>query len=235
MKVLVACEYSQTVATAFRLFGHYAYSCDILPSEGGYPEYHIRGDVSGILDGRCTFYTEDGRRHVLSDKWDLIIAHPPCTYLSSAGNRSFSLVHNPAERVISRWDSRVRAAIFFMRCYYADCGMVCVENPVGYMNGCFRKPDQIVNPFQFASSVNDDVNYVRKRTCLWLRGLPPLETNDLPAPKPVIVRTRSGGVRREYWTEAINVKERAHIRSRTFSGIAAAMAAQWGGISHEVC
>lgn len=233
MKVLVACEYSQTVASAFRLRGHDAYSCDILPGEGGHPEYHIRGDVSGILDGRCTFYTEDGQEHVLSDRWDLIIAHPPCTYLTWAGNRSFSLIHNSGEQVISRWDSRARAVVFFMRCYYADCDMVCVENPVGYINSCFRRPDQIVNPWQFALSV-DDPDYVHKRTCLWLRGLPLLETNGLPAPEPVFVRTRGGDLRRECWTELINKKDRAKIRSKTFSAIAAAMAAQWGGTVDEI-
>jgi hypothetical protein len=175
MKVLVACEESQRVCTAFRERGHEAYSCDILECSGGHPEWHIQGDVLPIINGNCEFETADGQRHRIDGKWDLLIAHPPCTYLSNVATRQYSLKCCTAEKVIARWEERARAAVFFMQFALADCDRIAVENPVGFMNSSYRKPDQIIHPYFFAESECDAENYHKKRTCLWLKGLPQLE------------------------------------------------------------
>lgn len=169
MNVLVACEESQTVCKEFRKLGHNAFSCDIQDCSGGFPGWHIRGDVLPFIDGDANFETCDGEVHVLYGQWDLIIAHPPCTYLSFAGNRWLSP---------ERLKSRAAAAEFFMRFVNADCDCIAIENPVGYMNSCYRKPDQIINPYQFGDSY-------RKRTCLWLKNLPLLQPDYVvPPPDP---------------------------------------------------
>lgn len=195
MKILIACEESQRVCMAFRERGHEAYSCDVIDCSGGHPEYHIKQDVLPLLNGNCTFRTCDGTEHKITGKWDMIIAHPPCTYLSNAATRAFSLRATPADKVVDRWDKRAKAAVFFMHFALADCDRIAIENPVGYMSTAYRKPDQVINPYQFATSVNDTENYVTKRTCLWLKGLPKLATNNLP--KPIMEKyysSYSGGV-----------------------------------------
>lgn len=230
MKVLVACEESQRVCLAFRERGHEAYSCDVIECSGGHPEYHIKQDVIPLLNGKCKFCTCDGKEHEINNKWDLIIAHPPCTYLTNACTRAFSLKATPADKVVKRWDNRAKAAVFFMHFVFADCDKIAVENPVGYMSTAYRKSDQIINPYQFAESVNDKENYVTKRTCLWLKGLPKLKTNDLP--KPVMDKYYSiytNGYRSKDWSTYLSVKETAKERSKTFPAIAKAMAEQWGG------
>ena len=175
MKVLIACEESQTVCKAFRAKGHEAYSCDIIEPSGGHPEWHIHGDAIEALKGGV-ITTMDGQTHDVG-KWDLLIAHPPCTYLSNVATRSFSLRCTPAEKVVKRWENRAKAAIFFMHFILVDIPHIAVENPVGFMNTGYRKPDQIIHPYMFADSVNDTENYVTKATCLWLKGLPKLKTN----------------------------------------------------------
>ena len=144
MKVLVACEESQQVCMAFRQRGHEAYSCDIQECSGGHPEWHIQGDVIAVLNGKCSFETAAGTAHKIEGKWDLIIAHPPCTYLTNAGTRQYSFKMNPPEKVYARMALREEAADFFMKFVNADCDRICIENPVGYMNRKYRKPDQIV-------------------------------------------------------------------------------------------
>ena len=224
MKVLVACEESQRVCIAFRKLGHESFSCDIEPCSGGHTEWHIQADVLPLLNGNCVFQTVDGSLHNLFGRWDLIIAHPPCTYLSCSGNRSFSFKLNTLDNLINRCQLRCVAYDFFMSCVNADCDMIAIENPQGYMNTHFRRPDQVIHPYYFADSVNDKENYYQKRTCLWLKGLPPLiRKNYLPKPPPG-------------WVEGIcNIKggqrERAKVRSKTFPGIAEAMAAQWGALT----
>ena len=185
MKVLVACEESQEVCKAFRAKGHEAYSCDIQEPSGGHPEWHILGDVIPVLRGG-TVMTMDGTVHEVS-KWDLLIAHPPCTYLSNCATRHYSLRCTPAEKVVARWEERARSAVFFMQFLTANADRIAIENPVGFMNSAFRKPDQIIHPYMFADSVADSTNYVEKRTCLWLIGLPKLMTKSLPAPPPVYI------------------------------------------------
>lgn len=235
MKVLVACEESQTVCKAFREKGHEAYSADIQDCSGGHIEWHIVGDVLKIINGGV-FKTEDSTLHNV-EKWDLIIAHPPCTYLSSVTTRHLSLRVTPAEKVVNRMWKVAESAVFFMQIACADCDRIAVENPIGYMSKLWRKPDQIIHPYYFAADKNDIANYQKKRTCLWLKGLPLLQrTTNLEPPKPYGY-TKSG--------KPINFEEAhgkipgldcdnnsAKARSKTFPGIAQAMAEQWG-IDHS--
>lgn len=233
MKILIACEESQTVCTAFRQRGHEAYSCDVQECSGGHPEWHICGDVLDIINGNTDFTTCDDQRHNVG-KWDMVIAHPPCTYLSGVTTRHLSLRCTPAEKVVERMWKLAKAAVFFMRCYYANADRVAVENPSGFMSTLFRKPDCTLHPYYFAESTADIENYHKKRTCLWLRNLPPIErTTQLPPPEP-LGYTKSG--------KPINFEEAhgriagiqhggndAKARSKTFPAIAQAMAEQWGG------
>ena len=234
MKVLVACEESQRVCIAFRERGHEAYSCDIQEPSGGHPEWHILGNCLTILGGGA-FLTMDGTDHTV-EKWDLIIAHPPCTYLSNVATRQYSLKCCPPDAVIGRWEERAKAAVFFMRFALADCPKVCVENPVGFMNNAYRKADQIIHPYYFAESIDDQENYHKKRTCLWLKGLEPLKrTSFLPEPEPMYIcmGEKSKGKKIGFTEGMRNIKggraERAKARSKTFPGIAEAFASQWGG------
>lgn len=229
MKVLVACEESQRVCIAFRERGHEAYSCDIIEQSGGHPEWHIKGNCLDILSGGAVM-TQDLTWHKV-DRWDLIIAHPPCTYLSNAATRSFSIRCTDPEEIIKRWEERAKAAVFFMKIAAADCDRICIENPMGFMNNAYRKADQIIHPYYFAESSGDKENYVQKRTCLWLKGLPPLtRKTDLPVPEGIYV-TSTG--KKVGWCEGMRGIQggrtaRAKARSKTFPGIAKAMAEQWG-------
>ena len=199
MKVLVACEESQEVCRAFRALGHEAYSCDIEPCSGGHPEWHLQCDALEML----------------KLQWDMIIAHPPCTHLSSSGARWF-----PEKRA----DGRQQQGIdFFMSFTRADCPRIAVENPVGIMSTQYRKPDQIIQPWMFGHPE-------KKATCLWLKGLPKLgPTNDVSAYMRTLPKSRQE--RLHYLPPG---PDRARIRSRTFPGIAKAMAEQWGRICSEV-
>ena len=165
MKVLVACEESQRVCTEFRKLGHEAYSCDIIECSGGHPEWHIKGDVLEVLNGNCSFKTENGDEHFLNEPWDMIIAHPPCTYLSNACTRGFSLKRNTPEYVIDRWEKRAKAAVFFMRFVAADAKYKCIENPVGFMTNAYRKPDQYIDPYMFCDSTDSEDYVTKKPVC----------------------------------------------------------------------
>lgn len=165
----------------------------------------------------------------------MIIAFPPCTYLTNAGTRHFSLKCSTKEKIEKRIELRKQAAEFFMQFVNADCEKIAIENPVGYMNGTYRKADQIIHPYYFANSENDKENYHQKRTCLWLKGLPVLKkTHDLPKPQPMYVcQGEKCKGKKIGWCEGMrNIKggqkERAKARSKTFPGIAKAMAEQWG-------
>lgn len=235
MKVLVACEESQTVCKAFREKGHEAYSCDIMECSGGRPEWHIQGDVLNVLNPTeligvnefgIVFETMDGLIHDV-EKWDLIITHPPCTYLTVTGNRWFN-VERYGEKAIQRQKAREEAAKFFMMIWNADCEKVALENPIGYISTYYRKPDQIIHPYYFAES-QDDVNYERKATCLWLRGVEPLKY--VVRFEPRVIHYKNGKGTDSPWhidTIGLPPAERAKARSKTFPGIAKAMAEQWG-------
>lgn len=228
MNVLVACEESQRVCVAFRAKGHNAFSCDIIDCSGGHPEWHIKQDVLPLLNGRCEFTTCDGKLHTVSGKWDLIIAHPPCTFLTVTGNRWFN-VERYGEKAIQRHKDRDEAIKFFMAFANADCAKIAIENPIGVMSKLFRKPNQIVHPYYFAESENDE-NCERKSTCLWLKGLNPL-VYEIKY-KPRIVEYNNGKGTDSPWhmnTMGLPSDERSKARSKTFPGIAAAMAEQWGG------
>ena len=222
MRILVACEESQAVTKEFRRLGHEAYSCDIIECSGGHPEWHIMQDVLPMLDGNCEFVSMDGQPHAIKGKWDMIIAFPPCTYLTVTGNRWFN-VERYGEKAIQRQKYREEAIKFFMAFANADCERIAIENPVGIMSSTWRKPNQIINPYEFGDPYE-------KKTCLWLKELPELKpTNivDVPPRK----RFDSGKSMPSWYAEAWHLpkEERAKLRSKTFPGIAKAMAEQWAG------
>ena len=220
MKVLVACEESQTVCKAFRERGHEAYSCDIQEPSGGHPEWHICGDVLPLLNGNCEVTTMDGVKHRIEGKWDLIIAHPPCTYLTLAGNKWFKPEF--ADRFPNRQKQRKEAVDFFMAIANADCDRIAIENPVGVISSQWRKPDQYIEPYMFGDPE-------KKKTGLWLKGLPLLKPTSIV--EPVIIHCKSGANEPRWHMETMKLppNERAKARSKTFPGIAAAIAEQWGG------
>lgn len=242
MKVLIACEESQRVCTEFRRLGHEAYSCDVQEPSGGHPEWHILGDVLEVLNPSAdryfryafsapnqkgiSFETMDGQYHQFAGGWDMIIAHPPCTYLTNAGNKYFKPEYGG--KALHRMEEREKAAEFFMKLINADCGRIAVENPCGWMNGHYRPADQTIHPYYFAESTDGECYHV-KRTCLWLKNLPKLQrTSNLPKPEPKYRKPSGKGV---YFTEGMagRRKDRQKNRSKTFPGIARAMAEQWGG------
>lgn len=225
MNVLVACEESQRVCTAFREKGHNAFSCDILPCSGGHPEWHIQKDVLKIInpenDGEMeaiSFWTMDDEIHIV-EKWDLIIAHPPCTYLTLAGNKWFKPEF--ADRFPDRQKQRKEAVDFFMAIANADCDKIAIENPVGVMSSQWRKPDQYIEPYMFGDPE-------KKKTGLWLKGLPLLKPTNIV--EPVIVHCKSGANEPRWNMETMHLPkdERSRVRSQTFPGIAKAFADQWG-------
>ena len=169
MRVLVACEESQEVCKAFHARGHEAYSCDIQAPSGGHPEWHICGDVLPLLDGRCSFKTMDGIEHSIDGKWDLLIAHPPCTYLSNAGAR---FLYPKGVLNEDRLKLGLAAKDFFMAFYNADCEKICIENPTPSRVYELPKYTQVIQPWMFGHPV-------QKRTCLWLKGLEPLKPTEL--------------------------------------------------------
>ena len=199
MNILIACEESQTVCNEFRLLGHEAYSNDILETSGQHPEWHLQGDVREYLRG----------------DWDLIIAFPPCTDLASSGAAWFQQ---------KRLDGRQQVSIdFFMLFTQLDCDNVVIENPIGIMSSVYRKPDQIIQPYQYGDPFE-------KRTCLWLKGVPLLQATNVVKPEARTVYA-SGKTMPTWYADAWGKPkaERSRIRSKTFIGIARAMAEQWGG------
>ena len=232
LRILIACEESQVICSAMRKRGHEAYSCDIQECSGNHPEWHIQGDALLLINGNCTFRTMDGVIHSIHGTWDLLIAHPPCTYLSGVTTRHLSLRMNSPEKVVERMWNLAKAAVFFMQFALANCEHIAVENPAGFMSTLWRKPDQTIHPYFFAKDKDDLQNYQKKRTCLWLKGLNPLQrTSHLPPPEPYGF-TKTG--------KPINFEEAhgrikglncdmnsAKARSKTFPGIAEAMAEQW--------
>lgn len=220
MKVLVACEESQVVCKAFRLFGHEAYSCDLQESSGGFPEWHILGDALEALKGG-SILTMDGLLHDIGH-WDMVIAHPPCTYLTAAGAvRLFAPDHSIKDPVrdMKGW----AAADFFMEFLKCDVRYVAVENPCPLRRYSLPPYSQIVEPYYFGDPW-------RKRTCLWLRNLPELLPTNFVEPKGLWVGSTSG--RRDasvYSRYSLSSHRDQKTRSKTFYGIAYAMASQWGG------
>ena len=233
-RVLVACEESQSVTIEFRNKGIEAYSCDIIECSGGHPEWHIMEDVLPLLNGNCTFTTCDGVKHTIEGKWDAIIAFPPCTHLAVSGAAWFEK---------KREDGRQRDGIeFFCKFFDADCDHIMIENPVGIISGDYipkwfpdlaekynlpRIPTQKIHPWMFGDNFN-------KLTCLWIKGLPML--------KPLVTEQpelewfewkdkKTGKMKRQpkWFADAwhLPAEQRAKVRSKTFPGVAKAIADQW--------
>ena len=233
MKILVACEESQAVTIELRKLGHEAYSCDIIDQSGGHSEWHIRDDVLPLLNGKCEFKTTDGMLHNITDRWDMIIAFPPCTHLAVSGAAHFEK---------KRADGRQREGIeFFMNFLNADCDRIAIENPIGIISGNYIskhfedlqekysfpiKPTQKIQPWEYGHEA-------QKTTCLWLKGLPLLQpTNVVSKGKMKTWVDKKTGKQKsqpQWFFDALKLSpsERAKVRSKTFDGIAKAMAEQW--------
>lgn len=221
MRVLVACEESQRVCMAFRERGHEAYSCDIIEPSGGHPEWHILGDALKLIEpnaGGISFQTMDGAKHII-EKWDILIAHPPCTYLSNAG--ACRLYPRKGQLNIERYELGMKAKAFFMAFYNADIDRICVENPIP--SRVFEMPQytQTIQPYEFGHPYT-------KKTCLWLKNLPKLEPTNMVEPIAPYVPAGTGRkIKAKYG--AAKRGDDAKNRSKTFEGIAQAIAEQWGG------
>lgn len=225
MRALIACEESQAVCIALRKLGWEAYSCDILECSGGHPEWHICEDVIPLVNGNCSFKTMDGVKHTIEGKWDLLVAFPPCTYLTNTGNRWFN-VERYGEKAVQRWRDRKEAIKFFMVFANAGCDRIIIENPIGVMSTEWRKPDQIIHPYYFAES-EDDENCERKATCLWMSGVKPL-TYEIKY-QPRVIQYKNGKGTDSPWhmeTMSLPPAERARARSKTYPGVAKALAVQ---------
>lgn len=217
LKVLVACEESQRVCTEIRKLGHEAYSADIQEPSGGFPEWHILGDVLKILNGG-QFETMDRTKHYVK-KWDLIIAHPPCTFLSNAG--ACRLYPKAGQLNQDRYKLGLAAAKFFMKFYNADCKHIAIENPIPSKVFGLPPYTQTIQPYEYGAPYS-------KKTCLWLKGLPKLKPTDiLTQYKPYVSCGTSHNKGNKNKAGVSRSGGAAKIRSKTFSGIAAAMAMQW--------
>lgn len=217
LKVLVACEESQRVCKSFRAKGHEAYSADIQEPSGGHPEWHIHGDVLRIINGGC-FETMDGTQHSVT-KWDLIVAHPPCTYLSNAG--ACRLYPKKGQLNQERYEKGLAAKAFFMKFLEVDCEHIAVENPIP--SKVFELPpySQIIQPYEYGHPYT-------KKTCLWLKGLPKLQPTDVVEPLGGWVCGNAEIWKKQAAKGRVYGKEKsAKHRSKTFTGIAQAMADQW--------
>ena len=214
MKVLIACEESQRVCIAFREKGHEAYSCDVQACSGGHPEWHIQDDALKLINGKCEFKTMDGTQHSICGNWDLLIAHPPCTYISNAGVR---FLYPGGKGILNeeRLRKGIEATHFLLRFLWADCDRIAVENPIPSTVYCLPKYSQIIQPYMFGHPL-------QKKTCLWLKNLPRLIPTDY-IPKERCQSTKISG----NWFNH-GGKERQGNRAKTFTGIAKAMADQWG-------
>ena len=226
MNVLIACEESQRVCIEFRRLGANAFSCDLEPCSGGRPEWHIQGDCLQVLVTPVSFSTMDGCTHIVS-KWDLIIAHPPCTYLTNGGAvRMFrkEVKEFPPYGVfqmvnVERLKSGMLARDFFMSIFNANCNHIAVENPIPMSIYMLPRETQIIQPYMFGDPYS-------KKTCLWLRGLPQLIPTDILKNYHPFINGGGGRLERENYKGQNFVVDK-HERSKTFPGIAKAMAEQW--------
>ena len=230
MNILVACEESQTVTKELRRLGHNAFSCDIIECSGGHPEWHIKGDALAILNpwkftenelAGIEFFTMDNELHYFVGGWDMIIAHPPCTYLTNAGAR---WLWAGGELNQERYKKGMEAKDFFMQFMNAECPKIAIENPVP--SAVYELPayTQIIQPYEYGHAAT-------KKTCLWLKGLPVLAPTEIVEPvKGRRFQQKNGKWRYSCWEmDQRGGKDRARERSKTFPGIAKAMAEQWAG------
>ena len=222
MKILVACEESQAVTKELRRLGHEAYSCDIIECSGGHPEWHIMQDVLPLLNGNCSFQTMDGEEHRLEGRWDMIIAHPPCTYLTVAG--AANIPKHP-ERI----EKGFEAAEFLKKFLIADCDKIVVENPPTMKRFDLPKYTQIVRPWMFGESNN-------KPICFWLKGVSEIKPTNIVGKDTDMVRWvhKATGQKKSCskWYNT-NTSQHSRHRSKTFPGVAKAMAEQWAGVADK--
>jgi hypothetical protein len=206
MRVLIACEESQAVTKAFRDLGHEAYSCDLLPCSGGHPEWHFQQSVFEVID----------------KGWDMMIAHPPCTFLAVSGARH--LYNKDKTPNLERYKKQAEALEFVQKLMDADVPRIVIENPVSVISSKIRKPEQIIQPWMFGDEAT-------KTTCLWIKNLPNLVPTKIVGKGERTV-FKSGKSHPKWYADALaNAKtpaERRTLRSKTFDGIAQAMANQWG-------
>jgi hypothetical protein len=238
VNIFVPCEESQAVTIELRKLGHKAFSGDIIECSGGHPEWHIQGDALKLINGNCTFQTMDGQTHTIEGKWDMILAFPPCTHLAVSGALRFAA---------KREDGRQREGLeFFCKFLEADCDCISIENPVNIISGeyCKKwfpdivekyglpiKPTQTIHPWMFGHPES-------KKTCLWLKGLPPLKPTDvLPLPECGHWENQTKDGQNKLMIDGkwigFNDPRTAKYRSKTYPGIAKAMAEQWGGVVNE--
>ena len=209
MKILVACEESQAVTKELRKLGHEAFSCDLLPCSGGHPEFHYQEDVFKVID----------------KGWDMMIAHPPCTFLAVSGARW--LYNKDGSKNEERWKNQAEALDFVQRLMDAPIDKIAIENPISVISSNIRKPEQIIQPWMFGDKA-------QKSTCLWLKNLPLLEPTYIVEKGEFVEFISKKGVKKKqpkwYFDALKNAKtpeERRTLRSKTFKGIAEAMAKQW--------
>lgn len=232
--VLIACEESQRVCMEFRKLGFNAYSCDLLPSSGGHPEWHFQQDVFEVIKNRGGTL-ENGEKIKINGNWDLMVAHPPCTYLAVSGARWYyhpedkdlpTEQRRPHPRFPNRAKDREESVEFFMRLISVDIPRIAVENPVGIMSTRYRKPDQVIQPYFFGDKAT-------KSTCLWLKNLPKLTPTKI-VEKGEFIELKSGKRIQKWYSDALTKsktpEERRTMRSKTFEGIAKAIAKQWGEV-----
>lgn len=215
MKVLIACEESQATCKEFRKLGHEAYSCDLLPCSGKHKEWHIQGDAI---------------KEAYSGKYQLMIAHPPCTYLAVSGARW--LYNKDGTKNQERWNKQEEALDFVRKLMNAPIKHIALENPISVISSYIRKPDQIVQPYMFGDEA-------QKSTCLWLKNLPLLKPTNIVGKGEFIEFIAKDGKKKrqpKWYFEALKnaktTEERRTLRSKTFTGMAKAFAEQWGNLSN---
>ena len=234
LNVLVACEESQRVCTEFRRLGHNAYSCDLLECSGGHPEWHFKQDVLEIIKNKGGTL-QDGKEKYIDGKWDIMIAHPPCTFLAVSGakwyyhpdDKNLPLdQRRPHPKFPNRAKDREDGANFFLALANADIHYIAIENPVGIMNTRYRKPDQIVQPYFFGDRAS-------KKTCLWLKNLPQLTPTNM-VDEGEFIEFGSGKRLAKWYSDGLTktktAEERRTWRSKTFPGFAKAIAEQWSEV-----
>ena len=231
MKILVACEESQAITKELRLLGFRAYSCDLLPCSGGHPEWHFQSDVFKVIEDRGG-RLQNGKYYRSKKKWDMMIAHPPCTYLAVSGaqwyyhpedNHLPTSERRPHPRYPNRAQDREEALRFFIALAEAPIDKIAIENPIGIVSTRYRKPDQIVQPYMFGDEAT-------KTTCLWTKNMPKIVPTNVVG-RGERVRFKSGKSQPKWYSDALvkakTPEERRTLRSKTFPGMAKAMAEQW--------
>lgn len=219
MKILVACEESQAVTKELRRLGHEAYSCDIIDQSGGHPEWHIMQNVLPLVNGRCTFETTDGVSHAIDCRWDMIIAFVPCTKTSNAGARH---LYKDGILNIPRYYEGLCGKALFLSVWAADCDKVIIENPTPSKVFDYPEPTQSIQPYEFGHPFT-------KKTLLWERGVPPLVPTNIVEPERTWCPSGSYSGKHNEKHKGMFTTDRAKNRSKTFPGIAKAMAEQWAG------